>query len=124
KATPSLAGSRRLDGCIERQQVGLVGDLADLVGHAAEFVGVAGDTINFSQEKAAVLLGLQQCIGDGVQALVGTLNGFNCAAALLVSVLRRTGAQALAQLGEAGRQPCNGFADLTASQCQVLPPQR
>ncbi|MNJ65665.1 hypothetical protein D3C77_616920 [compost metagenome] len=58
-----------------------------------------------------------------MQANFRTLDGFNCAATLLLTVLWRVGNQALAQRGEAGRQPRDGLADLATSQCQVLPPQ-
>jgi len=84
--------------------------------------GGTGDAVDFGQQVRAVLLGLQQGVGDLVQAKLGPLNGFDGAAALLLAILRSVGHQALAQLGEAGRQAIDSAADLPTGQIQVLPP--
>ena len=39
KAAPGLAGARRLDGRIERQKIGLLGDIGDELDHVADALG-------------------------------------------------------------------------------------
>ena len=87
----TLASPGGFNGRIQRQQVGLVGDFADLLGHAAEVMGVAGDAADLADQSGAVGLGLVQGIDDLMQPLFGLLDGFDRPAALQAAALLGAG---------------------------------
>ena len=64
EATPLFAGSRRLDGGIERQQVGLLGDGADFGKDAPHFLGMLGDAIGHFHQLDAQLAVADHAIDD------------------------------------------------------------
>ena len=76
KAAPAFAGPRRLDGGIQRQQVGLLGNAVNDVGDAADRIDRfrqlrdrAGDVIHRFEQRLQRLLALHA----GVLALFGQL---------------------------------------------------
>jgi hypothetical protein len=79
KTTAHFTGARRFDGCVKRQQVGLVGDALDHVDHAANFVAVLGQLghrlAGFAHRRRQALDGIAGFPGN-LPALAGQAVGF------------------------------------------------
>ncbi|MNM89188.1 hypothetical protein D3C81_1014170 [compost metagenome] len=69
KPAPLFAGTRRLDGRVERQQVGLLGDRGNHVDHAADRLGLLGQGI----DGLADVVDRIAHAAHGLQALHGQL---------------------------------------------------
>jgi hypothetical protein len=69
KAAPGLAGPRRLDGGIQRQQVGLLGNGADLGKDGLHVAGAGDDVVGqfdqFDAELAVVDDAVDHALHDG-----------------------------------------------------------
>ncbi|MNM21627.1 hypothetical protein D3C81_319910 [compost metagenome] len=78
KATARLAGAGRFDGGIQRQQVGLPGNRANHVQHAADLVGIVGQLFDLGRGTGHVshqMLDGRQRLVDPVAAITGGLVG-------------------------------------------------
>jgi hypothetical protein len=71
EAATGIAGPRRLDGGVQRQQIGLGGDLAHVLGHALEVLGEAGQAADLLQQPVPALQGRFQRVHHAAQAPVG-----------------------------------------------------
>ena len=85
KAAPLLTGARRLDGGIERQQIGLLGNTADhicdgtdllaMVGHIGHHLAGTFDLVGQGADHVPGLAGHGQAIAGGIQGGLGLLSG-------------------------------------------------
>jgi hypothetical protein len=72
EATPMLASPRRLDGCIQGQQIGLLGDVINGLDHGADLVAQPAQLLNLGSRSRNHLLDLGHAIhrlADRVGAL-------------------------------------------------------
>ncbi|MCY1402859.1 hypothetical protein D9M71_180200 [compost metagenome] len=78
EAAAGLAGPRRLDGGVERQQVGLLGDGADHLQHRADLLAAAGQRLHLLHGRAHLAGQLLDGTGgaaDHAEALAGGVVG-------------------------------------------------
>ncbi len=64
KAAPGLAGARRLDGGVERKQIGLTGDILNELDHVA-------DLLRDMSKRRDIVIGRAGIGGGGTHHLVG-----------------------------------------------------
>ncbi len=106
EATSLLAGPRRLDGRVERKQVGLIGDLADHLQDPADLLAVAGQPGQHGVVGVELVMELiDRGLGGGQrpQPLGGDLLHLAHQFAGLMGVARHV-ANGVAELGDGGGQ--------------------
>ncbi len=84
EAAAGVAGAGRLDGRVERQQVGLLGDGADHFQHRTDFLAAAGQLLDLAH-------GAGQVGGQAVDALCGAVDQRQAVAGRLVGTARGVG---------------------------------
>ncbi|MCY1354954.1 hypothetical protein D9M69_413550 [compost metagenome] len=92
EAAPLFAGACRLDGCVEGQQVGLLGDRADHLEHRADLLAALGEVLHLAHGLAHALGELVDAGGgaaDHREAVAGRLVGVAGGVGGLRGVLRR-----------------------------------
>ena len=71
KPSPGLTGPRRLDGCIQCQQVGLLGNSLDFAQHAENLPHLGGDAIGHFDQFHRQLRVLDHAIDKAAQGFRG-----------------------------------------------------
>jgi hypothetical protein len=87
EAAPLLAGTGRLDGGIDGQQIGLVGNRADQLGHLAQLGGDAAQALDARQHLLLGLHGQLQPAGHLAQLALGRGEHRRAAAATVATGL-------------------------------------